>query len=265
MRRNAAAGAPPPLAELQRTLMRALYAPPSAHTQRAKNWGQARIVALPRFVPDPNSAPQAGSREALALYRRMGALRFEREVAREFPAVRALLGGEKFAALARAFVASHRSRSFTLEGYADALPHFIARERGRTAAQALASFELALRRAERARTKPGAPRPGALAHAPGARVLDFAWDVASACAALRRTGQIERMPRRRSRVVIFQRAGRAKWLEIGASEARLLASLLRGARVDRAVARTKLSPARIRGALQRWVAAGLLAAPRSRE
>ena len=44
--------------------MRALYAP-------ATQWGQARIVAFQQFVPDPN---------CIALYRRMGARRFEREV-----------------------------------------------------------------------------------------------------------------------------------------------------------------------------------------
>ncbi|HEU4430916.1 MAG TPA: DNA-binding domain-containing protein [Myxococcota bacterium] len=217
-RRPSSSTPPPPLAQLQRTLMRALYAPRSRS----------------------NRAP----RDGLALYRRMGALRFEREVAREFPRVRALLGDEEFAALARAFVASHRSRSFTLEGYADTLPRFIARTRGRSAAHALASFELALRRAQRADSKPATPRPGALAHAPGARVTSG--------------------PRRAS-VAVFQRDGRAAWLDVAAAEAPLLRSLLRGARVDRAVARTRLSPARIRAAFERWVAAGLLLAAPSPE
>jgi hypothetical protein len=223
---RASSASPPTLAELQRTLMRALYAPPSARTERAHRWGQARIV------PDPNR----GSRDPLALYRRMGALRFERAVAREFPRVRALLGPEEFGALARAFVASRRSRSFTLDGYADGLPRFIARTRGCDAAHALATFELSLRRAERADAKPAPPPPGALAHAPGARIL---------------AGP-------KGPVAVFQRDGRGAWLDLDAAEAPLLRSLLRGARVDRAVARTPLTPSRIRAAFERWVAAGLL-------
>jgi len=231
MRRSASSGPPPTLAELQRTLMRALYAPQSARTEQA-------IVRAANWAP----------RDALALYRRMGALRFEREVAREFPRVRALLGPDEFAALARAFVASRRSRSFTLDGYAEGLPRFIARTRGRGSAHALASFELALRRAERADVKPATPRPGALAHAPGARVLGGPF------------GSDPKGPV----VVVFQRAGRAAWLDVAAAEAPMLRSLLRGARVDRAVARAQLTPARIRGAFERWVAAGLLIAPPSR-
>jgi len=213
------------LARLQRTLMRALYARPSARTDRAL---------------DPYCSP----REGIVLYRRMGALRFEREVAREYPRLRALLGDERFAALARAFVASRRSRSFTLDGYADALPRFIARTRGSAAARSLASFELALRRAERADASRATARPGALAHAPGARVT--------------------RGPRRTS-VAVFQREGRAAWLDVAAAEVPLLCSLLRGGRVDRAVAHTKLSPARIRAAFERWIAAGLLIAAPSLE
>jgi Putative DNA-binding domain len=67
----------------------------------------------------------ADARERVALYRDMYALRMAREVTREFPATRALLGAAEFARVARAYVAAQPSHSFTLEGYAAALPEFL--------------------------------------------------------------------------------------------------------------------------------------------
>jgi Putative DNA-binding domain len=75
------------------------------------------------------------ARESVVVYRRMYALRMQREVAREFPATHALLGDGAFGRVARAYVAAHPSRSFTLEGYAAALPEFLQRRSATRAAQ----------------------------------------------------------------------------------------------------------------------------------
>jgi hypothetical protein len=206
----------------------------------------------------------------------MGALRFEREVAREFPALRALLGDARFAELARAFVAQRRSRSFTLGGYAATLPRFLAGARRRAlgparelaAALAIARFELALGRARGfvPGTNPATPAGDlclAPIPAPGAQLLDLAWDAPAAYVEWQRSGARPRAAKRRTRVAVFARDGRAAWLALAAREAELLASLLRGAHLERAVARAAqggLSAARIRAAFERWVASGLLCA-----
>ena len=80
-------------------------------------------------LADIEAGDDLTAREQVAVYRDMYAMRMEREVAREFPATRALLGTSVFARLAGAFVAAHPSRSFTLEGYADALPEFLLRSK----------------------------------------------------------------------------------------------------------------------------------------
>jgi hypothetical protein len=85
---------------------------------------------------------------SIAIYRRMYALRMEREVAREFPATRALLGSAAFARVARAYVAARPSRSFTLDGYATALPEFLVDARAiRTGARRHAAEIAAVERA----------------------------------------------------------------------------------------------------------------------
>ena len=90
------------------------------------------------------------ARERVALYRDMYALRMAREVPREFPATRALLGAAAFDHVARAYVAAHPSRSFTLEGYGAALPEFllaakaIRTARVRDQAAAIAAIELSI-------------------------------------------------------------------------------------------------------------------------
>ncbi|TMA30704.1 MAG: DUF2063 domain-containing protein [Deltaproteobacteria bacterium] len=99
------------------------------------------------------------ARERVAVYRRMYALRMAREVAREFPATRALLGPAAFERVARAYVAAHPSQSFTLEGYAVALPEFLLRTQAiRTAgsrrrAAEIAAVERAIRRKSGSRVR----------------------------------------------------------------------------------------------------------------
>jgi hypothetical protein len=81
------------------------------------------------------------ARADLTVYRRMYALRMAREVAREFPATRALLGAAAFDRIARAYVAAHPSTSFTLERYAARLPGLLRGAAARLAAVERSIFE----------------------------------------------------------------------------------------------------------------------------
>jgi len=215
---------------------------------------QRRFFALvvgKRELP-PDAPP------GVEVHRRMYRLRLERELAREFPATRRWLGAARFGRVARAYLATHVSRSFTLAGYGAALPRFLARESAAAAELARLERELALVAA----AGPGRPRPGRLgpalrlSPAPGARLVAFAYDVERAYAQ-------RGAPRKRAvRLALFQRGGAAVRLCIGAREAPLLAALLRGARLDRAVAaasRAGLGPARIQSTLAGWLADGLFA------
>ena len=100
-----------------------------------------------------------GAQEASAVYRRMYALRMQREVSREFPATRALLGAATFGRVATAYVQANPSHSFTLEGYAAALPEFLAEtkairtERARRRAAGIAGVERAIWRRSGARVR----------------------------------------------------------------------------------------------------------------
>lgn len=220
--------------------------------------------------------------EQIAVYRRMGAVRFVREVAREFPATRALLGRARFDSEARAFVARTASRSYTLDGYARGFPQQL-RRRARAsgdaalgAAAELARLErecLAVRRAparrracSRARADASAEqRSPQLRAAPGARVRRFACDVETALACFEHGTHVRAPSRSATRLALFRRDGRVVRLRVAHSEASLLAGLLRGETLERAVARAVragLAPAAIGSALERWVAARLLAATR---
>lgn len=127
--------APAELAQLQRGLL-ALATGRGAHSARAR-------AALAEI--DGTDA-----HESVGVYLRMYALRMEREVAREFPATRVLLGGATFDRVARAYVAAHPSRSFTLEDYAADLPIFLQSTKAirtthaRQQACAIAALELAV-------------------------------------------------------------------------------------------------------------------------
>src|SRR5688572_225247 len=95
------------------------------------------------FVTGRREMPSelAPSRGDLTVYRRMYALRMAREVAREFPATRALLGAATFDRIARAYVATHPSTSFTLESYGATLPEFLRGAAARLAAAERSFFE----------------------------------------------------------------------------------------------------------------------------
>jgi hypothetical protein len=228
-------------------------------------WGEAAGGAA-AWVDAPSLAV---ARDRIGVYRRMYATRLAREVAREYPATRALLGAAHFDAVARAFATSRRSRSFTLEGYAADLPIFLKRSRTpgdhalRAAAAALARYERARAQALRAPAALRGVRPGRLIHADGARLLVFDFDVETGFARFARSQVLRTLRRRRTLVAIFRREGVAVALRVAPREAALLRELLRGEPIEAAVALASdggLRPAGIRAALEHWVGAGLLRA-----
>ncbi len=209
--------------------------------------------------------------EQVEVYRGMYGLRLAREVAREYPATRALLGPAPFVAEARAFAAAHPSTSFTLDGYARAFPEHLRRASAPAAELARLERELASVRAATSGARGaqcvraglasrGVPR---LAPAPGARVLQFAYDVEAALAQFQRR-QAMRAPRRRAvQLALFRRGGRVVRMRVARREVPLLAALLSGAALERAVALAvgaRLAPRAIGCALERWVFEGLLGA-----
>jgi putative DNA-binding protein len=193
-------------------------------------------------------AELADAREQLTVYRRMYALRMARELAREFPATRALLGTQAFDAIARRYVARHASRSFTLEGYGAALPDFMRRARVLHDAVALAALERAL-----VQVRAGGP----------ARLVRFGFDVELGYARFARGAAIRRLHERITWLVLFERGGRVARMRVAAREVAFLRALLTGADLERAVAiasASGLAPAAIRRALERWVGSGPLRA-----
>jgi hypothetical protein len=220
------------------------------------------------------------AREHLAVYGEMYALRLLREVAREYPATRALLGQERFEAVAAAFVARTGSRSFTLEGYAGGLPAFLRRLRSgvdpalRASAAALASYERERSRVLRAPVKPRHERAGRMQSADGARLLAYAWAVDDAYARYQRRMPVRELWAAPTRLALFRRpapdaGGRVGLVTVAAlrvcdREVGLLRSLLRGQRIETAEAIAReagLGAAAIDSALRRWAASGLLRMP----
>ncbi len=195
------------------------------------------------------AADACDAREQLAVYRRMYALRMAREVAREFPATRALLGKAAFDGIARAYVASHASRSFTLEGYAAALPAFLRRTGARRDAAALAQLERALERIES-----------------GPQLVRFDFDVELAYARFLRGAPIHLLRSRTTWLALHRRGRGIARVRVAAREVALLRALLRGADLERALglaSASGLGPAGIRRAVERWVAAGVFVTTRS--
>jgi hypothetical protein len=208
-------------------------------------------------------------REQVAVYQRMYAQRLAREVAREYPATRALLGAEAFDRLASCFAARRRSRSFTLESYADHFPIFLRRSRAlrglsQDAAVAVARYErLRALTLLAAATSPAPVRVGSLRRADGARLHAFELDVEAAWQRFARGERIRTLRQRRTFVAMFRGAGAVATLRVAPREAPLLRALLRGMRLEAAVecaSAQGLRPAAIRAALERWVGAGLLRA-----
>jgi hypothetical protein len=259
------------LAHVQRELQR-LIAPRASADADVES--EARVAAAARAI--------GCAAEQIAVYRRMGAQRFANEVAREFPATRALLGDARFCREARQFVTATASTSYTLDGYARAFPVHLQR-----AARAQADEELAcaagLARLERecaraARVQRGAseqrrelasarsseaPR---LTPARGARLLRLPSDALALLDAFERGEVLPLVKRAPTYVAVFPRGRRAVRLRVARAEAPALAALLRGDALEAAVSRALaagLAPADVGSALQGWAAAGLIALVRA--
>ncbi|HEY8122614.1 MAG TPA: DNA-binding domain-containing protein [Myxococcota bacterium] len=233
-----------------------------------------RLITTPREdAPAHARAARAigCAHERVAIYRGMYRLRLAREVAREFPATRALLGPARFDAEARAFAAAHPSTSFTLDAYARAFPEHVRRAGAAPAELARLERELASVRAassrakgaQRARTRAATGAAPRLVAAPGARAVDFSHDVDAALARFERREAVCSPRRRASQLALFRVGARAARLRVARREAPLLAALLNGDPLELAVAlavAAGLAPRAIGRALERWVRAGLLIA-----
>jgi hypothetical protein len=256
----------PELGELQRALLAEIRGVRPKRAGESAAWISARSLAH--------------AREQIALYGEMYALRLLREVAREYPATRALLGPERFEAVATAFVARTGSRSFTLEGYAGGLPAYLRRLRGglepelRASAAALAGYERERARVLRAPVKTRRERAGRMQAADGARLLAYDWAVDDAYARFERGMPLRELWAAPTRLALFRSLTRDAGGRIGLvtvtalrvcdREVAWLRALLRGQRIEAAEAIAReagLSAAAIDSARRRWVASGLLRMP----
>ncbi len=233
--------------------------------------GLQRLIGAPgaRAEVDSDAAGALGcAAEEVAVYRDMIALRFAREVRREFPATRAWLGDARFEPCARAYAETHASSSYTLDGYARAFPSLLARaaDPALRAAAALARLEreIAAVPARAARASMRIFRRAAtLVPAPGTRLCVLGWDAEAALARFERSEPAAPIERATTHVALFLRDARVVRLRIARAEAPLLRAILRGDPLETAVARglaAGLSPAAVGTALERWVAGRLLSA-----
>jgi hypothetical protein len=78
---------------------------------------------LPRVIRPSKTLT---SEERLEIYHGMYPLRMVEALATDYPALQHFLGDERFAALVRAYVTAHPSRTYTLNRLGDHLPEFIA-------------------------------------------------------------------------------------------------------------------------------------------
>jgi hypothetical protein len=115
------------LRALQRTMAHALFRPLDSNDGLQRTWIDGRPMedVAAEFIK-PND--RLSSFERLQLYNRMYWFRLFDAISDDCPGLRALLGDDRFFALARAYLARHPSRSFTLRNLCSRLPQFIAEE-----------------------------------------------------------------------------------------------------------------------------------------
>jgi hypothetical protein len=101
------------LAALQRAVARAVMQPltPSERMQRSAPGGGRMSVYAARYVK-PND--RLSSFERLEIYNRQYWLRVLGALAEDFPGLRAILGGQRFESMSKAYLTACPSRSFTL-------------------------------------------------------------------------------------------------------------------------------------------------------
>lgn len=81
--------------------------------------------------------------ERIALYRDMYEIRMVEALEADYPALRVLLGHDKFHALAWDYIQAHPSTSYTLNDLGDAMPEFLEQHVGRASARRFLHADLA--------------------------------------------------------------------------------------------------------------------------
>ncbi len=105
------------------------------------------VLSAQGRVPSAIAAPSGGDRRRrFAIYRDGYRLRLAESLATDYPATRALLGAERFAALARAFVEAYPSAHFNLRWYGVEFAGFLraSADQETTTVADLAAFEWAV-------------------------------------------------------------------------------------------------------------------------
>jgi hypothetical protein len=112
------------LEQLQRTMAAAVMQPLSAEDQMKSHSsaGQPMSEVAGQFI-QPNSRLSAFER--LEIYNRQYWFRLQGAFADDFPALRSVIGSDRFEALANAYLEAHPSRSFTLRNLGSKLHEWI--------------------------------------------------------------------------------------------------------------------------------------------
>ena len=147
--------------DVQRFMMHALVRPLTPDDRMQDTWTDGRPMAevAGEFIK-PND--RLDSFERLEIYSRMYWFRLLENIQRDCPALRALLGEDKFTTLSQAYLSRYPSRSFTLRNLCERLPRFIEEKPELTAPDTALALQVA--RFEWAQTVafdgPELPKPG---------------------------------------------------------------------------------------------------------
>ena len=106
------------LLELQRRMLGDLRVPPDVAAVPG-----AREQGARDYLSD---SPRLNAQQRLDIYRRSCWARLREAVAEDFPALRAIVGRQRFAALIDAYLLAHPSRSWTLRNLSRSLPAWLA-------------------------------------------------------------------------------------------------------------------------------------------
>ena len=112
----------PDLARLQRFVQAVVVQPGCVHDALASPDAEREGTAEEHVRPSRTLT----ARERLGIYHGMYLARMAEALEADYPAVRSLLGADRFADLVRDYVQAHPSRSYTLNRLGDALPEFVA-------------------------------------------------------------------------------------------------------------------------------------------
>ncbi len=114
-----------PVAKVQRWMQAVLVHPGGAAAGLASRKA-ARLLPARRAREVVRVRGGLTAADRLEIYAEMYPLRMVEALRADYPALAALLGGERFEKLVRAYVAAHPSRSYTLARLGDRLPEFVA-------------------------------------------------------------------------------------------------------------------------------------------